>query len=260
MKILVIGDVVSKSGQDTLNKYLAKRSKNYDFIIVNGENAHKGFGITPSIANDMFYNGVDVITLGNHSFDNKEIYNYLENENRIIRPYNLSKYAYGKGYTIIEKNNKKIAVINLQGKVYMNTTSICPFISIDNLIDKLKNNVDIIIVDFHAEVTSEKVAMGWNLAGKVSLIYGTHTHVQTADEKILLNSTAYITDVGMTGSHDGVIGMNKKEVLYRFKTGLKAKYVACDTGNKINGIEVEIDDTTNKAIKINRINIFYEEI
>lgn len=257
MKFVVIGDVVGNVGEDTMNKFLAKRAKNYDFVIVNAENIDKGFGIVPNIAKNMISNGVDVITLGNHSFDKKDIYEYLEKENRIIRPYNFSKNSPGRGYTIIEKNNKKIAVINLQGKVYMNTQH-CPFSSIDELLPQIK--ADIIIVDFHAEVTSEKMAMGWNLANKVSLLYGTHTHIQTADERILLNHTAYITDIGMTGGHDGVIGMNKKEIVKKFKDGMPTRFSICETGKRLNGIEVNINEHTGKAISIKRINLAYDEI
>lgn len=259
MKFLLVGDIVGKIGHSTLNKFLAKRGKDYDVIIVNAENINDGFGIVPQLANDLFYNGVNVITLGNHSFDKKEIYDYLNKENRIIRPYNFSKEANGKGYTIIEKNSKKIAVINLQGRIYMNTI-LCPFEAIDNLLEELKDKVDIIVIDFHAELTSEKQAMAWNVAGKVSIIYGTHTHVQTADERILLGKTAYITDVGMTGGHDGVIGMNKKEVISKFKNALPIKFSVCEENKRINAIEVLVDDNSHRAIKIKRINMGYEEI
>ncbi|NYV27258.1 TIGR00282 family metallophosphoesterase [Streptobacillus felis] len=259
MKFAIIGDVVGLPGEDTLFKFLSKRAKNYDFIIVNAENIDRGFGIVPNNAKSMFNYGVDVITLGNHTFDKKEIYDYLNNEERIIRPYNFSKENPGKGYAIIKKNNVKIAVISLQGKVYMNTNH-CPFLAVDELIEELKSEVDIIIVDFHAEVTSEKNAMGWNLAGKASLVYGTHTHIQTADERILLNKTGYITDVGMTGGHDGIIGMNKKEIIKKFKDGMPTKYTVCEENKRINGIEVVIDPKNGKTTSITRINLSYEEI
>ncbi|WP_156300297.1 TIGR00282 family metallophosphoesterase [Streptobacillus canis] len=259
MKFLIVGDVVGLPGEDTLFKFLAKRSKNYDVIIVNAENIDKGFGILPNNAKSMFNYGVDVITLGNHTFDKKEIYEYLDKEERIIRPYNFSKETPGKGHTIITKNNIKIAVINLQGKVYMNTNH-CPFLAIDELIEELKEKVNIIIVDFHAEVTSEKNAMGWNLAGKASLVYGTHTHIQTADERILLNKTGYITDIGMTGGHDGIIGMNRKEIIKKFKDGMPARFSVCEENKRINGIEVEIDPKNGKTLNITRLNLSYEEI
>lgn len=260
MKIVFIGDVVGKPGEEALNKFISKRSSEYDVLIVNGENIDKGFGITESIAKNLLKNGVDVITLGNHSFDKRDVYDFLNKEERIIRPYNFSITNPGKGYTIFSKNSKRIAVINLQGKVYMNNSIICPFYAIDNLLEELKDKADIFIVDFHAELTSEKMAMGWNLAGKVTAICGTHTHVQSADEKILFNHSAYITDVGMTGGHNGVIGMNRKESINRFKTGLPTKLFVCEEDVRLNGVEILVDDVTNKAIKINRINLGYGEI
>lgn len=259
MKFLFIGDVVGEPGEETLMKFLAKRSKNYDFIVINGENIDKGFGITPQLAKNILSSNVDVITLGNHTFDKKEIYEYLNVEKRIIRPYNYSRNSPGRGYTIIKKNGKNIAVVSLQGKVYMNSQN-CPFNSIDELLIELKKISDIIIVDFHAEVTSEKIAMGWNLAGKVSVVYGTHTHVQTADERLLLNKTAYITDIGMTGGFDGVIGMEKKKIIKKFKDGLPTRYTVCEENKRINAIEVIIDKETNYARKITRINLAYDEI
>ncbi|ACZ01401.1 TIGR00282 family metallophosphoesterase [Streptobacillus moniliformis] len=259
MKFAIIGDVVGLSGENVLFKFLSKRGDNYDFIIVNAENIDKGFGILPNNAKSMFNYGVDVITLGNHSFDKKEIYNYLDSEHRIIRPYNFSKNSPGKGYTIIKKNDVRIAVVSLQGKVYMNAVN-CPFLAIDELYEEIGDKADIIIVDFHAEVTSEKNAMGWNLAGKASLVYGTHTHIQTADERILLNKTGYITDIGMTGGHDGVIGMNRKEIIKKFKDGMPVRYTVCEENKRINGIEVEIDTKTGKTLSIDRINLSYEKI
>lgn len=255
----MVGDVVGEIGREVLIKFLYKNQKKYDLIIVNGENSAHGFGITPKIAKMFLDKGVDIITLGNHTWDRKEIYEFLNTEKNIIRPYNFHKTAPGKGYTIIEKRGLKIAVINLQGKVYMNPIQ-CPFLAVDELVSKLKNLVDIIIVDFHAEVTSEKQAMGWNLAGVATIVYGTHTHVQTADEKILKDKTAYITDIGMTGGHGGVLGMNYYESLKKFKDGMPARYTVCMENPRINAIEVEIDEKSKSAISINRINLSIEEI
>lgn len=259
MKFLMIGDVVGKPGREILFKYLEKNKQNYDFIIVNGENAASGFGITPKIAIQFLAKGIDVITLGNHTYDRKEIYSYLDEEKRIIRPYNYHPTNSGHGYVIINKKGVKIGVVNLQGKVFMQPIS-CPFLAIDELAPKLKNNCDILIVDFHAEATSEKQAMGWNLAGIATVIYGTHTHTQTADNKILMGKTAFITDIGMTGGHDGVLGMNKRESLKRLKTGFSERYTPCEENLRINGIEVQIDDKTYKPISITRINVGYNEI
>lgn len=258
MKILMVGDVVGSSGRDTLYKYLYKYRSNYDLIIVNGENSASGFGITPKIARSFFEKGVDVITLGNHTFDRKEIYEYLNTENKIIRPYNYHENAPGKGYVILEKNNLKIAVVNLQGKVFLPSIA-CPFLAIDKLYSELSKKVDLFILDFHAEVTSEKQAMGHNLIGKATVVYGTHTHVQTADERIE-NGTAYITDIGMTGGHGGVLGMNLKESLKKFKDGLPTRYTVCLEKMRINGIEVIVDEASKKAISIKRINLSYDEI
>lgn len=254
MKFLMVGDVVGEVGRKILNEYLFKYSKNYDVIIVNGENSAHGFGITPKIATNFFKHNVDIITLGNHTWDRKEIYDYLNNEKRIIRPYNFSLNSPGKGYCIFEKKGIKIAVINLQGKVYMQPIA-CPFLAVDELMKDIRKKVDIIVVDFHAEVTSEKQAMGWNLCGIATIVYGTHTHVQTADEKILKGKTAYITDIGMTGGHGGVLGMNYKESLKKFKDGMPTKYTVCYEEPRLNAIVVEVDDNTKLPISIERINI-----
>lgn len=259
MKVLIIGDVVGEPGRTTLFKYLEKRRQNYDFIIVNGENAAAGFGITPKIANQFFQYGVDVITLGNHTYDRKEIYSYLDETERIIRPNNFHPTAPGHGYTVVEKNGLKVGVINIQGKTFMQLIE-CPFANIDKIAPKLKSEVDILIVDFHAEATSEKQAMGWNLAGIASVVFGTHTHTQTADEKILYDKTAYITDAGMTGGHDGVLGMNKRESIKKLKDGLPGRFIPCEEGLRINGIEVVIDDKTHWATSIKRVNMGYNEI
>lgn len=258
MKFLMVGDVVGKPGREVLFKYLEKNKNNYDFIIVNGENAASGFGITPKIATQFIAKGVDVITLGNHTYDRKEINSYLDEEKRIIRPYNYHPTNSGHGYVIVNKKGVKIGVVNLQGKVFMQPIA-CPFLAIDELAPKLSKVCDVLIVDFHAEATSEKQAMGWNLASIATVIYGTHTHTQTADEKILLGKTAFITDIGMTGGHGGVLGMNKRESLKKLKTGFSERYVPCEENLRINGITVELDDNF-KPISIKRINVGYDEI
>lgn len=259
MKFLMVGDVVGRPGREVLFKFLEKRRKDYDFIIVNGENAASGFGITPKIARSFFEKGVDVITLGNHTYDRKEIFEYLDEEPNIIRPYNYHENNSGHGYVTVNKNGVKVTVVNLQGKIFMQPIS-CPFLSIDKISQDLKEKSDILIVDFHAEATSEKQAMGWNLAKIASVVFGTHTHTQTADEKILYNHTGYITDIGMTGGADGVLGMNKRESLKRLKEGFSSKYVPCETNLMLHGIESEIDPKTGKCISINRISIGYDNI
>lgn len=259
MKFLIIGDIVGEPGRNILFKFLGKRKQNYDFIIVNGENSAAGFGITAKIAEQFFAKGVDVITMGNHTWDKKEIYPYMNESKNIIRPLNFAKETPGRGYIISEKNGIKIAVVNVQGKVFMAPIA-CPFLALENTIPELRKETDIIVVDFHAEATSEKQAMGWNLNGKVSVVYGTHTHTQTADERILPGGTAYITDVGMTGGHDGILGMNKRESIQRFKDGMPTRYSVCEENPKINGIEVEINKNTGKAETIKRINLHYDEV
>ena len=259
MKFLMVGDVVGQPGREVLYKFLEKRKKNYDFIIVNGENAAAGFGITPKIAIQFFDKGVDVITLGNHTYDRKEIYSYLNEEPRIIRPYNYHPQNAGHGYVVVNKKGVRVGVVNLQGKVFMQPIP-CPFASIDELAPKLKKECDVLIVDFHAEATSEKQAMGWNLAGIATAIYGTHTHTQTSDNKILVGKTGFITDIGMTGGHDGVLGMNKRESLKRLKTGFSERYVPCAAGLCINGIEVVVDDKKFKCVSIERLDLGYDEV
>ncbi|TDT69166.1 hypothetical protein EV215_1508 [Hypnocyclicus thermotrophus] len=216
MKILIIGDIIGKPGRKILYEFLERKKEEYDFIIVNGENSAAGFGITTKIADEFFEYGIDVITSGNHIWDKKEIYKYLDENNALLRPLNYPKSVPGSGYIIKEsKNGEKIAVVNLQGRVFMPLVD-SPFEVIENILNEIKKETDIIIVDFHAEATSEKVALGWFLDGKVKAIYGTHTHIQTADNRILSEGTAYITDIGMTGSHDSIIGMTIESVLPKF--------------------------------------------
>lgn len=259
MKFLIVGDIVGEPGRNILFKYLEKRKDSYDFIIVNGENSAGGFGINSKIADQFFQRGVDVITLGNHSWDQKEIYQYIDRSQNLIRPLNFSKEAPGNGYTVAEKNGIKVAVINAQGKIFMPPIA-CPFLAVEEILPEIRRETDIIILDFHAEATSEKQAMGWNLTGKVSLVYGTHTHTQTADERILPGGTAYITDVGMTGGHDGILGMNKRESIQKFRDGMPNRYSVCEENVKINGLEVEINEKTGKAVSIARINMHYDEV
>lgn len=253
MKILIVGDIVGRPGRNTLNAYLEKYKNNYDFIIVNGENAAAGFGITEKIAEEFFSWGVDVITGGNHSWDKKEIYEYLDSSNSILRPYNYPEGVAGKGYTIKEVNGNKIAVISLQGRVFMNSVD-CPFKAIKKIIKELENITKNIIVDFHAEATSEKIALARYISGEVSLVYGTHTHVQTADERIFENGTAYISDIGMTGSQNGVIGVESEVVIKKFLTSLPQKFEITEGDEYLNGLEIDLDEKNGKVKKINRIN------
>ncbi len=255
MKILVIGDIVGSPGRDALSSYISKKRKEYDFIIVNGENSASGKGITGKIADEFFCWGIDVITSGNHIWDKREIYTYIEGNERLLRPHNYPQGVPGKGYTI-QKSSKgeKVAVVSLQGRIFMNPID-CPFKLGKELIEEIRKETKFIIIDFHAEATSEKIALGKYLDGKISLLYGTHTHVQTADEKILPEGTGYITDVGMTGSDSGVIGTQIECVLPRFLTGMPQKFEIAEGNVRLNGISVVLDDETGDCVSIERINI-----
>lgn len=260
MNFLIVGDIIGSPGRTVLKEYLEKNKSKYDFIIVNGENSAGGFGITCKIAEILYGLGVNVITTGNHIWDKREIYPYLDSESRILRPLNYPKGVPGTGYRIFEFKNTKIGIINIQGRVFMPEID-SPFERIDEALENMKEeNPSIIIVDFHAEATSEKIAMMWYLDERVSLLYGTHTHVLTADERILQSGTGYITDIGMTGSFDGIIGTEKDRVLEKFLTSLPQRFEVCETNLRINGIEANIDEKTGKCININRINLSIDEI
>ena len=254
MKILIVGDIVGRPGRNILQLFLEKNKNNYDFIIVNGENAAGGFGITPKIADEFFEWGVDIISGGNHSCDKKEFYEYLDNSDKVLRPHNYPDDIPGKGYSILEdKNGNKIAVISVQGRTFMTSVN-CPFRTCEKLIEEIKTTTKNIIIDFHAEATSEKIALARFLDGEVSVVYGTHTHVQTADNKIFSKGTGYITDVGMTGSQAGVIGTKADIIIKKFLTSLPQKFEIAEGEEELNGIEVEIDSQNGKCKNIKRLN------
>lgn len=243
MKILTIGDVVSKQGCDYLMKMLPKLKREYnaDIVIVNGENSAVGNGILPQSADSIFSSGADVITLGNHSLKRPEIYNYLDEHEYIIRPANYHPCAPGNGLVIIDKGYTNLAVINLQGAVYMDPIR-NPFDVVDELIEKAKDQgAKNIIIDFHAEASAEKRAMGFYLDGKVSAIYGTHTHVQTSDNQILPNGTGYITDIGMTGPLQSVLGVAPKCAIEKMRTSLPVRFINEDGDCTIEGCVFELD-------------------
>ncbi|HOJ43404.1 MAG TPA: TIGR00282 family metallophosphoesterase, partial [Syntrophorhabdaceae bacterium] len=209
IKVLFLGDVIGKPGRKAIEKIV--KAFNVDFFIVNGENLAGGIGITPKTANEVLSYGVDAITTGNHVWKKKEIIPFLMGETRVIRPLNYPDGTPGFGYTLLKKGNKSIYVANIEGRVFMNHLE-CPFRAMDVFLKQIDSDIPV-IVDFHAEATSEKIAMGWFLDGKVSAVIGTHTHVQTSDKRILPNGTGYVTDAGMTGSIDSVIGMDRKAIL-----------------------------------------------
>ncbi len=255
MRILAIGDLIGNAGINELKNRLPqiREKEKIDFVIVNGENSAEGMGITEKNFKDILAQNVDVITMGNHTWGKKDIFNFIDNP-KLIRPANYPKGVVGKGYNIYTCKNKKIAVINLIGRVDINVLSENPFIKVNEIIDKIKDKVEIIIIDFHAEATAEKIAMGHYLDGKSTIVYGTHTHVQTADEQILPNGTAYITDIGMTGPKNSVIGMDIQASIKRFETTLPERYKIATGECMLNGVIFDIDDETNKVKNIIRIN------
>lgn len=225
MKILAVGDLIGNSGIQELKKQIKQIEQNeqIDFTIVNGENVAEGMGITTKNFNDILALNIDVITMGNHTWGKKDIFQFIDHP-KLIRPANYPKGVVGKGFGIYECQGRKIAVINLIGRVDINVLSENPFITVKEIIEEIEDKVDMIFVDFHAEATAEKIAMGYYLDGKVTAVFGTHTHVQTADEKILPEGTGYITDIGMTGPKNSVIGMDISASLKRFETTLPERY------------------------------------
>jgi 2',3'-cyclic-nucleotide 2'-phosphodiesterase len=256
MRILFIGDIVGSPGREIVTKHLAEivARERADLVIINGENSAAGFGITPKIAEEIFTLGADVITGGNHSWDKKEIQEYIPNEPRLLRPANFPKSP-GRGlYVGTSRGGVRFAVLNLQGRVFMAPLD-CPFRTADAELAKIPSDVKIIFVDMHAEATSEKQAMGWYLDGRVSVVVGTHTHVATADERVLPNGTAFITDVGMTGPHESVIGMDRGAMVKRFLDSMPTKFEVAIGDVRINGVIADVDDSTGRARSIARVRV-----
>ena len=255
MRILAIGDLVGNVGVLEVKERLKdiKEKENIDFIIANAENSADGMGITEKIFNDLLNIGVNVVTMGNHTWGKKDIFNFIDNEALLV-PANYSKGVPGNRYGIYECKGKKIAVINLIGRATLNVLSDNPFTAVDEIIEKIKDEADIIIVDFHAEATAEKIAMGYYLDGRVNVVYGTHTHVQTADEKILEKNTGYITDIGLTGPKKSVIGMNIETSIKRFLTALPERYKVAEGEAMFNACIFDINDENCRTTKIVRIN------
>ena len=254
MKILAVGDIVGESGVRKLKENLPKikKEKNIDFVITNGENSAGGMGITEKNFKEILSAGTDVVTMGNHTWGKKDIFNFID-EPQLLRPGNYPKGVVGKGYGIYGCNGKRIAVMNLMGRVDINILTENPFIIAKETVEELQEKADIIALDFHAEATAEKIAMARYLDGKITLIFGTHTHVQTSDEQILPKGTAYITDLGMTGPKDSVIGMDINASIKRFETALPEKYKLADGECILNAVVFNIDDETNKVTELERI-------
>jgi len=260
MKLLLIGDVVGKPGRAALLDRLQDLQEQHqiDFTVMNAENVAGGFSITPAIADLLFGAGVDVMTSGNHIFDKHEVIDYIKKQPRLLRPANYPPITPGQGIWVGDVKGTRVAVINLLGRVFM-APSDDPFRIGMELIDSLDSDVKVRIVDMHAEATSEKAAMGWFLDGKVSVVYGTHTHVQTADERILHEGTAFITDLGMTGSYGGVIGMKKGDIINRFRSPIHRKPDQSKSEVRICGVVVNVDEETGRARSIERVNVGHEQ-
>ncbi len=256
MNILCLGDIVGRPGREALARLLPgiKKEHTINFVIVNGENSAGGSGIMPKHADEIFAAGVDAITLGDHTWDKKEIYPYLEASKQIVRPANFPEGAPGRGWIVLEASNgARVGVINLLGRTFMRYNVECPFKALDKILSEISSLTDVIILDMHAETTSEKVAMGHYASGRLSAVVGTHTHIQTADEKVLAQGTAYITDLGMSGPYDSVIGQNKDKILKRFLTSLPEKFEVAESSATLCGVVINVDEKTGRAKSIVRL-------
>lgn len=256
MKILLIGDVVGRPGREAVKKIVPglRKDRIIDFVVANAENIAGGSGMTPATIDELLDSQVDVLTSGDHVWKKKEIYEKLEKDARVLRPANYPEVCPGRGATVVKSNSgKAVAVINVLGRVFTNHTDSCPFRAAENQIEKISKDTKVILVDVHAEATSEKIALGRFLDGKASVIFGTHTHVQTADEKILPRGSAYITDLGMTGPQDSVIGRKVEAIIEHFLTCMPAKFDIAEGAVELQGAIVEIDEKTGKAISIERV-------
>lgn len=253
MKVLAVGDIVGENGLKKLKETLPQlvESENIDFVIVNAENSAGGMGITKQIFQDLVALKVDAITMGNHTWGKKDIFSFIDHP-KMIRPANYSKGVVGKGYRVYECKGKKIAVINLIGRTDMGVLSENPFLVVDGLLKEIQ--ADYIFVDFHAEATAEKIAMKYYLDGKVRAVFGTHTHIQTADEEVTNLGTGYITDIGMTGPTESVIGMDVQVSIKRFVTSLPERYKLAEGKCELNGCIFEIDDENGRTKKVVRLN------
>jgi hypothetical protein len=255
MRILFIGDIVGSPGRDAVVKLVPalKKQERLDFVVANAENAAGGSGITPQVAGELFSCGIDVLTSGDHIWKKRDIFEFIKEEKRILRPLNFPLVAPGRGKEVFNTaSGMKVGIINIQGRVFMEALE-CPFRTVAEAVKELQGETKVIIVDIHAEATSEKIALGWYLDGKVSAVLGTHTHVQTADEKILPQGTAYITDAGMTGPFDSVIGRRVEDVLERFTSCLPRRFEVASDNIQLHGVIVQINEDNGKAVSITRL-------
>jgi len=261
-RLLFIGDIMGKPGRELVRRGLAAIVARHqiDLVIANGENAAAGFGITPDLAEELFAYGVHVLTGGNHTWDKKEIVPYLGEQSRLLRPANFPAGTPGRGRVVVRATNGvSVGVVNVMGRVFM-TAIDDPFrVAVDE-IDAIRGDARVILVDFHAEATSEKVAMGWHLDGRVAAVVGTHTHVPTADARVLPQGTAYVTDVGMTGPHDSVIGVDRHAILRRFLTGLPQRFEVATENPRLNAVAIAADEATGRAVSIERLSLSQQDV
>jgi 2',3'-cyclic-nucleotide 2'-phosphodiesterase len=256
MLILFVGDVIAKGGRRALFAGLDELSASHDIdlVVVNAENAAGGFGVTAAIAEEFFDHGVDVLTTGNHVWDKKEALEYIESEPRLLRPQNYPPGTPGSGwYVAAARNGERVGVLNTMGRAFMHPDLDCPFRCADDVLSRCPSGVKVILVDFHAEASSEKTAMGWYLDGRVSAVVGTHTHVPTADERVLPEGTAYISDVGMTGCYNSIIGMNTSDSLQRFVARMPRRLEPASGAATMFGVLIEVDEHSGRARSIERV-------
>lgn len=255
LDVLVIGDVVGRPGRDALASYMAEVSEENrpHLVVANGENAAGGFGLTEPVYQDLLDQGVDVVTMGNHTWDKNEIFGFIQDTDRLVRPLNYAEGTPGKGWTVIEAGGVHVAVVNVMGRAFMPTVS-CPFRALDAAVAELAGTTPIIIVDIHAEATAEKIALARYVDGRVSACLGTHTHVQTADETILPGGTGYLSDVGMTGPRDAVIGMRTDLCIRKMMTSLPTRLEVAGGPTQFNAVHLRIDARSGKTLAIERLN------
>jgi metallophosphoesterase (TIGR00282 family) len=256
MKVLMVGDVYGEPGRAALQALLPRLRETHavDLAVVNVENAAGGFGITPPMAKAFLEQGVDVMTTGNHVWDKKEIIPHIVKDNLLLRPANFPEGTPGVGYVTVKAGPYRVGVINLMGRVFMNPID-CPFRKADEIVAVVRKETPIILVDMHAEATSESLAMGWHLNGRVSAVVGTHRHVQTADERVLPGGTAYITDLGMTGPTDGVIGVDREQIIQRFMTQMPIRFETAKGPAALHGVLITLDPETGRATDIQRLRV-----
>ncbi len=256
MNILMVGDVFGEPGRAALARLLPRLRQEHaiDLAVVNVENAAAGFGVTPSMAKQFLEQGADVMTSGNHIWDKKEIVEYITRENLLLRPANFPSGTPGSGYITVKAGPHRVAVLNMMGRVFM-TPIDCPFRKADEIVPELRKETPIILVDFHCEATSESQAMGWYLDGRVSAVVGTHRHVQKADERVLPQGTAYITDLGMTGPTEGVIGVNRDLIIQRFLSQMPVRFEPATGPAALHGVVIVVDPDTGRASDIRRLRI-----